>query len=65
MNQNLLPLFCGIFILLNVIVVNHILQWNCRSVKANPGELKLLINEKKPEAVCLQETFLKKSDSLP
>ena len=41
-------------------MTNHILQWNCRSVKANFEELNLLINEKKPVAVCLQETFLKR-----
>ena len=43
-------------------MTNHILQWNCRSVKANFEELNLLIKEKKPVAVCLQETFLKDSD---
>ena len=43
-------------------MTNHILQWNCCSVKANVEELNLLINEKKPVAVCLQETFLKDSD---
>ena len=43
---------------------NHILQWNCRSVKANFEELNLSINENKPVAVCLQETFLKDSDRL-
>ena len=42
-------------------MTNHILQWNCRSVKANFEELNLLIHEK-PVAVCLQETFLKDSD---
>ena len=41
---------------------NTILQWNCRSVKANFEELNLLINEKKSVAICLQETFLKDSD---
>ena len=41
---------------------NHILQWNCHSVKANFEELNLLINEKKPVAFCLQETFLKDTD---
>ena len=45
-------------------MTNHILQWNCRSVKANFEELNLLINENKPVAVCLQETFLKDSDRL-
>ena len=43
---------------------NTILQWNCRSIKANFEELNLLINEKKPVAVCLQETFLKDTDKL-
>ena len=62
MNRYLFPLFCGIFIFLNVIMANHILQWNCRSVKANLEELNLFINEEKPVAVCLQETFLKDSD---
>ena len=38
MNRYLFPLFCGIFIFLNVIMANHILQWNCRSVKANLEE---------------------------
>ena len=45
-------------------MTNHILQWNCRSVKANFEELNLLIDENKPVAVCLQETFLKDSDRL-
>ena len=61
MNLYILPLFCGIFFTLNAIMTNHILQWNCRSVKANFEELNLLINERKPVAVCLQETFLKDS----
>ena len=39
------------------------LQWNCRSIKATFEELNLLINEKKPVAVCLQETFLKDTDN--
>ena len=43
-------------------MTNHILQWNCRSVKASYEELNLLINEKKPVAVSLQDTFLKDSD---
>ena len=59
----ILPLLCGILLnLLNTIMTNHILKWNCRSVKANFEELNLLINEKRPVAVCLQETFLNDSD---
>ena len=62
MNPYILPLFFGIFLSLHTLMTNHILQWNCRSVKANYEELSLLINEKKPVAVSLQETFLKDSD---
>ena len=64
MNRYIFPLFCGIFIFLNIILTNHILQWNCCSVKGNFEELNLLINENKPVVVCLQETFLKDSDRL-
>ena len=63
MNPYILQLFCGIFLTLNITMTNHILQSICRSVKANFEELNLLIiNEKKPVSVCLQETFLKDSD---
>ena len=62
MNQYILPLFYGIFLTLTVAMENNILQWNCRSIKANFEELNLLLNEQKPVAVCLQETFLKDSD---
>ena len=62
MNQFILPVFYGIFLTLNIAMNNTILQWNCRSIKANFEELTLLINEQKPVAVCLQETFLKDSD---
>ena len=62
MNLHIFPVLCGIFFILNVMMNNTILQWNCRSVKANFEELNLLINEKKPVAICLQETFLKDSD---
>ena len=62
MNRHELPFIYGIFLTLTFAMNNNILQWNCRSIKANFEELKLLINEKKPVAVCLQETFLKDSD---
>ena len=65
MNRYLFALICGILIPLNITMTNHILQWNCRSVKANFEELNLLINDKRPVAVCLQETCLKDSDNLP
>ena len=60
MKNYLLASFCGIYLFLNLAMSNNILQWNCRSVKANFEELTLLINKQKP--VCLQETFLKDSD---
>ena len=43
-------------------MTNNILQWNCRSIKAKYEELTLLVNELKPVALCLQETFLKDAD---
>ena len=49
-------MLCGFLFLLNLTMNTSILQWNCRSIKANFEELNLLINEKKPVAVCLQET---------
>ena len=64
MNHSIFPLVCSIFFLLTLIMGNDILQWNCRSVKANFEELTLLINEQKAVAVCLQETFLKDSDQV-
>ena len=56
MNQFLLPRLYGIFLTLTLSMNNNILQWNC-SIKANVEELNLLINEQKPAAVCVQETF--------
>ena len=52
----------SIFFLLALIMTNNILQWNCRSLKANFEEFILLVDEQKTVAVCLQETFLKDSD---
>ena len=42
-------------------MTNHILQLNSRSVKASFEELNLLINEKRPVAVC-KRLLLKDSD---
>ena len=42
----------------------EILQWNCRGIKANYENLELLILELNPKIICLQETFLKPSESL-
>ena len=44
--------------------MDTIIQWNCRGLKSNFDELSLLINNHKPVAVCLQETFLKRGDDI-
>ena len=43
---------------------NHIVQWNCRGLKANFNEILLLILQFSPAVLCLQETFLKDSDNI-
>ena len=43
---------------------SNIIQWNCRSLKANIDEISLLIRDHSPVAFCLQETFLKENDSV-
>lgn len=40
------------------------IQWNCRGIKGNYEELKSLLYDNKPIAVCLQETLLKDSDNI-
>ena len=40
----------------------NIIQWNCRGLRANYEELKSLLCDHKPIAVCLQETLLKEAD---
>ena len=44
--------------------MDTIIQSNCRGLKSNFDELSLLINNHKPVAVCLQETFLKQGDDI-
>ena len=34
------------------------LQWNCRGLRANLTDLKVLLEEHQPTAVCLQETLI-------
>ena len=41
-----------------------IIQWNCRGLKANFEELKSLVFDFNPYILCLQETYLKSSDTL-
>ena len=63
MNHYILPALCSVYLTLTLAMNNAILQWNYRSIKANLEELDLLINERKPVTVCLQETYLKLSDT--
>ena len=41
---------------------NTIIQWNCRGLKANFNEVRLLLSTYAPSVFCLQETFLKDSN---
>lgn len=41
-----------------------IVQWNCRGLKPNYNEILLLLSQKSPSVMCLQETFLKESDNI-
>ena len=44
-------------------MAQNFIQWNCRGLKSNYEEISLLINDNNPVANCLQETFLKDSDT--
>ena len=57
MKRYALPMFCGISLIFYFLMNNNILQWNCRSLKANVEELNILVDKEKPVAICLQETF--------
>ena len=39
-------------------ILNGVIQWNCRGLKANIDELHILISKYTPSAICLQETKL-------
>ena len=63
MNNNILPKLCSVILIFALSMSNTILQWNCRGLNANIEELSLLIDEHKPVALCLQETFLKEEST--
>ena len=44
--------------------MDTILQWNCRGLKHNFNELKLIVSTHNPIAICLQETYLKDTDNI-
>ena len=39
-----------------------IIQWNCRGIKPNFNEIKILADQHKAVLLCLQETFLNDTD---
>ena len=41
---------------------NNIIQWNCRGLRANFTDFRLLCNKYNPIVCCLQETMLTKND---
>ena len=45
-------------------MVNRIIQWNCRGLKANYEETLLPLKDYEPAALCLQETHLKDTDNV-
>ena len=46
------------------VAIMAIIQWNCRGFRANFNELGLLAQKYNPQAICLQETHFKHSDSV-
>lgn len=48
-------------VLMNLVMVFHLLQWNARSLIANGQEFKKFVaeSEVKPDIVCIQETWLR------
>lgn len=51
----------GLRVLLKIMMVFHLLQWNARSLTANGQEFKKFIveSEVKPDTICIQETWLR------
>ena len=43
---------------------HNIIQWNCRGLKPKFDEIKLLLSQHKSSVLCLQETFLKRDDTI-
>ena len=42
--------------------MNNIIQWNCRDLRANFTDFRLLCDKYNPIVCCLQETMLTKDD---
>ena len=42
--------------------MNNIIQWNCRGLRANFYDFRLLCDNYNPIVCCLQETLLTKDD---
>ena len=45
-------------------MTNSVIQWNCRGLRPHFDELSILIVKHNPQAVCLQDPFLKDTDNI-
>ena len=43
---------------------NHIINWNCRGFRQNIDEIKMMLRDYDPMALCCQETYLKASNTI-
>ena len=62
--SNILFLVILSFTLFNMDFKHKIIQWNCRGLKPKFDEIKLLLSQHKSSVICLQETFLKRDDTI-
>ena len=51
-----------IYIYIIIYIMNNIIQWNCRGLRANFTDFRLLCDKYNPIVCCLQETMLTKDD---
>ena len=58
------PYFICINQIYTILLVNTLLQWNCRGFKANFNGVGLLSQIYNPEEICLQETLLQDTDNI-
>ena len=62
--SNILFLVILSFTLFDMDFKHKIIQWNCRGLKRKFDEIKLLLSQHKSSVICLQETFLKRDDTI-
>ena len=54
--------FNSIYIYIIIYIMNNIIQWNCRGLRANFTDFRLLCGIYNPIVCCLQETMLTNDD---